>query len=314
MRRSRLAAAAALAFGAAAWGDVSSDRAIMDEGFDTAAGGSIHGKGIWTDPRALFRVQIFGAAHDGAGYVRVDTTEFADYNLPGFRNRWGGWVGFAQGACLFEPRSSEQSVISLRGYVRVSMPSHPNTRAVRAAIVIDDAENSAIADIGLNSTGMLDGVAVFDGNEIPWRTAEPVADASEWNEVVIRLDLTSGLGRVEWNGNQLLVFSHAAVSVSRIQLAADGRGSAAMPFASQGSADFDSVSVSASWHCQGDLNLDRVVDDADFESFARMYHRGDCAIMTILDASCAADLNLDRAVDENDFAVFSARYDNFACP
>ena len=87
-----------------------------------------------------------------------------------------------------------------------------------------------------------------------------------------------------------------------------------MPIKPQGAADFDSVSASASWHCEGDLNLDRLVDDADFEAFVRMYARSDCARMTILDASCAADFNQDHRVDEDDFAIFAGRYDAFVCP
>lgn len=313
MHRARFAAATAMALGMAAHGDVSSDTALMTEGFD-ASTGSINGVGIWTDPRALFRVQSSAAAHRGAGFVRVDTTEFADYNMPGFRNRWGGWTGYAQGRVDFAPSAGERTVLTVRGYIRVSMPTHGYTRDVRVGLSIDDAAHSTIADIGMDSSGLLDGVAVFDGAEVLWRTGEPVATASEWNEVLVRLDTGSGLGRVEWNGNQLLVFAHAAAAVSRVQLFADGRRSGVMPIKPQGAADFDSVSASASWHCEGDLNLDRVVDDADFEAFVRMYARSDCARMTILDASCAADFNQDHTVDENDFAIFAGRYDAFVCP
>ncbi len=313
MHAARLSVTAAMALSVAALADVSSDTALLAEGFD-ASTGSIHGVGMWTDPRALFRVQSSPAAHRGTGFVRVDTTDFADYNLPGFRNRWGGWTGFAQGGFVFAPSTGERAVLTVRGYVRVSMPAHGYTREVRVGISVDDAANTTIADVGMDSSGLLDGIALFDGSEVLWRTAEPVAVASEWNEVLVRLDLGSGLGRVEWNGYQLLVFAHAASAVSRVQLIADGRRSGVMPIKPQGAADFDSVSVAASWHCEGDLNLDRVVDDTDFEAFVRMYSRGECARMTILDASCAADFNWDQRVDEDDFAIFAWRYDGFVCP
>lgn len=302
-----------MALSVAAFADVSSDTALLAEGFD-AASGSINGVGIWSNARSLFRVQNSAAAHKGSGFVRVDTTAFADYSMPGFRNRWGGWTGFAQGQLDFTPGAGAQPVLTVRGYLRIVMPSHGYTRGVRAGITVDDASNSAVADIGMDSTGLLDGVVVFDGTELAWRTAEPVADAGAWNEVVIRLDLASGLGRLEWNDNLVLVFSHAATSLPRMQLAADGRRSGVMPMKPQGAADFDSVSVTASAHCEGDLNLDRVVDDADFEAFVRMYSRGACVRMTVLDASCAADLNHDRTVDESDFALFASRYDGFLCP
>jgi hypothetical protein len=313
MHGARLAAIGLMALGGSAFADVSSDTALMTDGFDVVAGGSIHGRGIWEDPRALFRLQNAGAAQSGLGFVRVDTTEFGDYNMPGFRNRWGGWIGYAQGRCGFAPAESGRSVLTVRGFVRVAMPTHGLTRDVRAALVLDDATNSAIAEVGMDSGGLIGGVVVFDGSELMWRTAEPVALASEWNEIVIRLDLTSGLGRIEWNGSVLLVFSHTAGAVERVQLVADGRRSGVMPLRPQGSADFDSVSMVASWHCPGDLNLDRVVDDLDFESFVRMYDRGACTNMEVLDASCAADFNGDRTVDELDFGVFVARYDVFVC-
>lgn len=305
---------AVIVLGSMAHAEVSSDRPLVTEGFEFAAGSSIHGRGIWTDPRALFRVSAAGAAQGGQSCVRVETTEFADYNLPGFRNRWGGWIGFAQGALGFAPGPSEQAVLTIRGFVRLALPDGGHQREVRAGIVADDDSLSTVADVGLDSNGRLDGVVVYAGNEIPWRSADAVARPSDWSELVIRLDLTAGLGRLEWNGNRVLVFSHTVQEVARMQLGVDGRRSAVMPYRAQGAAEFDSVSAVASWHCEGDLNLDRVVDDEDFGDFVRVYNVGDCVRMSLLDAACAADFNRDQVVDEADFALFAARYDAFGCP
>lgn len=304
--------ACVLAAGARA--DVSADMPLVDDGFELAAGTSIHGRGIWTDPRSLFRVQSHGAAQGGSGSVRVDTTEFADYGLPGFRNRWGGWISFAAGALEFRPGRGERCVLTLRGHVRISMPETRDLRSIRVGLVAEDERNVTVADIGMDSGGVLDGVVMFDGSETVWRSAAAVAQSAVWNEIVIRLDLVSGLGRLEWNGNRVLVFSHSAHTIARLQLSVDGRRSEKMPFRAQGWGEFDSVSASSSWHCQGDLNLDRVVDDEDFAEFVRMFDRGDCSAMTQLDAACAADLDRDRVVDEADFAVFASRYDAFVCP
>lgn len=298
----------------AARADVSADQPLMNEGFEFAAGSSINGRGIWTDPRALFRVQATGAAQGGQSCVRVDTTEFGDYNMPGYRNRWGGWIGFAQGAIGFTPQIGERSVLTIRGFVRIHMPESNSLRDVRVGLIADDDTLSTIADIGLDNHGRLDGVVVYRGVELPWRSADAVAQPALWNELLIRLDLKSGLGRLEWNGNRVLVFSHDVPEVARLQLGVDGRRGPVMPFHPQGAGEFDSVSATASWHCEGDLNLDRVVDDEDFGDFARLYDLGDCTRATILDASCAADLNADRVVDEADFALFAARYDVFVCP
>lgn len=304
----------AMCLALAARADVSADQPLMNESFEFAAGSSIHGRGIWTDPRALFRVQATGAAQGGQSCVRVDTTEFADYNLPNYRNRWGGWIGYAQGALGFAPAPGERSVLTIRGFVRVTMPGHPYVRDVRVGVLADDGQNTTVADIGMDSSGLLDGVVQFDGSEAVWRTSEPIAEPRVWNEMLIRLDLGSGLGRLEWNGNQVLIFSQSAASIGRVQLVVDGRRSGVMAFRQQGSGEFDSVSATSAWHCEGDLNLDRVVDDADFGEFVRLYGLGDCANMTILDAACAADFNRDRVVDEADFAMFAARYDVFVCP
>jgi hypothetical protein len=65
--------------------------------------------------------------------------------------------------------------------------------------------------------------------------------------------------------------------------------------------------------CPGDLTLDGVVDDADFERFAAAYDILDCNAPQML-AGCDADLNSDRIVDDADFGVFVAAYDLLICP
>lgn len=65
--------------------------------------------------------------------------------------------------------------------------------------------------------------------------------------------------------------------------------------------------------CVGDLTLDSVVDDADFQVFVAAYDVLDCSSLQML-AGCTADLNNDGLVDDADFGVFVSAYDALTCP
>ncbi len=64
--------------------------------------------------------------------------------------------------------------------------------------------------------------------------------------------------------------------------------------------------------CVGDLNIDTLVDDADFSRFVAAYDVLNCGDWTMPDA-CAADLNSDGMVDDADFSIFVAGYDALIC-
>ncbi|MBX3379545.1 MAG: hypothetical protein KF805_05595 [Phycisphaeraceae bacterium] len=76
-----------------------------------------------------------------------------------------------------------------------------------------------------------------------------------------------------------------------------------------------SYSLSASFvslaPCPGDLNFDRVVDDADFALFAPAYNELLCPPTPL---PCDADLNGDGFVDDADFAIFAPAYNELVCP
>lgn len=63
--------------------------------------------------------------------------------------------------------------------------------------------------------------------------------------------------------------------------------------------------------CPGDLNFDRVVDDADFALFAPAYNELLCPPSPL---PCDADLNEDGFVDDADFAIFAPAYNELVCP
>jgi hypothetical protein len=65
--------------------------------------------------------------------------------------------------------------------------------------------------------------------------------------------------------------------------------------------------------CPGDLNGDRVVDDADFVLFNAAYGLLDC-FNPAMPAGCPADLNHDTIVDDADLVLFSQAYDRMECP
>lgn len=64
--------------------------------------------------------------------------------------------------------------------------------------------------------------------------------------------------------------------------------------------------------CPGDLTLDAIVDDADFQGFAAAYDVLDCSSATMR-PGCPADLNNDGLVDDADFGVFIGAYDALVC-
>ncbi|MBN8596440.1 MAG: glycosyl hydrolase 53 family protein [Planctomycetes bacterium] len=81
--------------------------------------------------------------------------------------------------------------------------------------------------------------------------------------------------------------------------------------------DFSGNALEA-WHaftpfCAGDLNADRIVDDADFVAFAHAYNLLDCADPA-MPQRCPADLNFDNAADDADFVLFAGAYDQLVCP
>lgn len=68
-------------------------------------------------------------------------------------------------------------------------------------------------------------------------------------------------------------------------------------------------------YCQGDLNNDAFVDDADFTMFATAYNDLLCTTVNgSFPAGCPADLNSDGFVDDSDFTYFAKAYDTLLCP
>ena len=75
----------------------------------------------------------------------------------------------------------------------------------------------------------------------------------------------------------------------------------------------DNFSIRLRRTCPADLNLDGVVDNADFVSFAAAYITFDCADPA-MPPTCPADLNTDLFVDGGDFVLFVEAYNEFVCP
>ncbi|MBS0188187.1 MAG: hypothetical protein JSS51_08965 [Planctomycetes bacterium] len=65
--------------------------------------------------------------------------------------------------------------------------------------------------------------------------------------------------------------------------------------------------------CVGDLDLDGLVEDADFSLFVVQYNTLDCADPAMPEF-CSADFNGDGFVDDEDFQTFAVAYNNLLCP
>jgi len=65
--------------------------------------------------------------------------------------------------------------------------------------------------------------------------------------------------------------------------------------------------------CPCDLNIDALVDDADFVIFAAAYNILDCTDPA-MDPGCPADFTRDGTVDDQDFVTFVAAYNDVLCP
>lgn len=80
--------------------------------------------------------------------------------------------------------------------------------------------------------------------------------------------------------------------------------------AARGNMQLTSMAVFS--NCDGDLNLDGFVDDADFSLFVAGYDLLDCADPA-MKPPCAPDINGDLFVDDADFSRFVVRYDALVC-
>lgn len=73
--------------------------------------------------------------------------------------------------------------------------------------------------------------------------------------------------------------------------------------------------IDFSKYCPGDLNNDRLVDDADFSLLVVAYNALLCPeLENGYPAGCPADLNGDGLVDDLDFSIFVVAYDALVCP
>lgn len=105
----------------------------------------------------------------------------------------------------------------------------------------------------------------------------------------------------EVTGLSYVIASNAALGSRTISVSnADGSANAAL------------LTVTAP-ACPGDLNLDGLVDDADFQLFVVAYDTLLCTDPSMAPA-CPADLDADGLVNDADFTLFVSGYDTLVCP
>ncbi len=66
--------------------------------------------------------------------------------------------------------------------------------------------------------------------------------------------------------------------------------------------------------CPADINLDGVVDDADFSAFVVGYNALLCSDPAMVLTGCSSNLNSDLVVDDADFVIFVTAYNDLLCP
>lgn len=112
-----------------------------------------------------------------------------------------------------------------------------------------------------------------------------------------------GTGELLWTGTQGVFAVNPTTGMSRVLYTGDN-------FVCN-MAD----TVDFTKYCQGDLNNDAFVDDADFTIFASAYNDLLCPTLgNSFPAGCPADLNADGVVDDADFTYFAKAYDTLLCP
>lgn len=110
-------------------------------------------------------------------------------------------------------------------------------------------------------------------------------------------------GELLWTGSQGIFALNPTTSSSRVVYTGENFSCGFI-----GAIDF-------SKYCPGDLNNDRLVDDADFSRLVVAYNALLCPeLENGYPAGCPADLNGDGMVDDLDFSIFVVGYDALVCP
>ncbi|MBS0190860.1 MAG: hypothetical protein U0573_03070 [Phycisphaerales bacterium] len=286
------------------------------EGFETYSGSF---GGEWYGNAGYFRVSSTAPVHGGAKCLRLDAAAFGDYGSQA--GSMYGWLynntSSVVANIVFTPAGPE-TVVTLSGYVSIQN-LQTGQRPVALALEMLNGSRGTLGKMYLFHDGFVDTSTTYgyDNQELAALTdywsAGPIAEPGEWNKFSIRADFANGVVRYELNDGLINVSAFLAGGMGGVLCDVAALAKIPAGNGSQPKLLFDDLRAESSPHCEGDLDLNGIVDDADAWRFMFQYDVMVCD--GLRDAVfCSADLNRDGLVDDADFSLFAVAYDGFGCP
>ena len=252
------------------------------------------------------------AAYDGEEPWGANASTLTSGPMGAAETKWWRWLNDATPGFDGPISTYEGAVYSLTGVYRPS----PNSmmRALGPKFNLPSAEALIAAIYSI--------VRPIDGPPTPATSAilTPFSSAS----ITLLQKVSNPLG-VQWllDGEAIPGATGASFNIASVNLR-KGASSLSVRVVDETSMVRDPVirnsllTQTLSWAlpvapCLADLSGDRVVDDADFPSFALQYDTFVCSEPS-MPGFCSADFNADGFVDDADFVIFSNLYDALSCP
>ncbi len=288
------------------------------DGFESYPNTALSSSPDWYAPAGYFRVLTTGFPRSGTHHASLDVGSYGDWgHVLGLGFGWTNYqLNYADGWVSYSPATGAGSVLTMSAYAKI-VPQGPYSRPVVCGIELVNPTGGTISSMFLQGDGSLAGLTVYDYDNSEnfgetWGTLGGFTDMTQWNRLLIRVDFSNRSVRFEHNGVLLFVSAITATELGRISMVTIAYPKAPINSGRQPILYFDDVSVTTAAHCDGDFNLDFLVDDGDFSMFVQSYDMLDCA--TIFPHACSSDLDGNGVVDDADFVLFVSAYDALLCP
>lgn len=275
--------------------------------------------GEWYANSGYFSVVSSGNPFAGSRHLRLDAASFADYgNLSGMYGwEYSNTSGVAANV-TYTPIGNDPSVVTLTGWAKIDN-LRAGQRPVALAYEFLNPFSGTLSKILIYHDGTVDCLSVYGYDNVgqyvffDYASTGSIVSPSSWNKLTIRVDFTNGAVRFELNDSFLFLTATNAGGIGGFICDTAALRKVPASNIAQPKLYFDEINVVASGHCDGDLNLDGVVDDADMVVFVAQYDVNNCADLRAA-VFCSADLNKDGFADDADFSVFALAYDAMLCP
>lgn len=275
--------------------------------------------GDWYANSGYFSVVSSGSPFAGTRHLRLDAAAFADYGNQGGMYGWeySNTSGVAANV-TYAPSGNDPGVVTLTGWAKIDN-LRAGQRPVALAYEFLNPFSGTLSKISIYHDGTVDCLSVYAYDEVfqyvlfDHATFGSIVAPSTWNKLTMRVDFTNGAVRFELNNSPLFLTATNARGVGGFICDTAALRKVPASNISQPKLYFDEISVTTTPHCDGDLNLDGMVDDSDMVIFGSQYDINACADLRS-EAFCSADLNHDGSADDSDFSIFVLAYDNMLCP